>query len=367
MSSPVPGWVPDDLPAAPGVYQFEDPHGTLLYVGKSVDLKRRVRSYFYGGGPGEQRLVRMLDLAARVRIHRTGSDLEAKLLEADRIARGRPRFNRALKNRSRGWYMEIDWGVPFPRIRVTRTARRSRARYFGPFRGRRLPAEIAELTRKVFMLRSCPGRLRPDGDGSPCLQHGIRLCSAPCIRAAGLDAYRSQVRKAERALSDPGYVRQIRRVLVTDRERLADELAFEEAADRQRRIGWLDTLEDRRRFLERPWLDRSWLVLLPHARPGRRVLVPVARGRVLPRREVAWEDPLRRRTTVKDVCYAVRVAELQAEPVFPPEELAPSLIVTRWLEDGADGGRAVELDGLSADQAVRALEDGKAPPAAAAM
>jgi len=343
VSSPVPDWVPDDLPAAPGVYAFVGAGGTLLYVGKSVDLRRRVRSYFYGGGPDSDRMSDMLSLARRVRIERTGTDLEAKLVEADRIVGERPRFNKALKNRSRGWYLEVDWGTPFPRLRVTRTAKRTRARYFGPFRGRKLPREIAELARKVFALRSCTGRIRPDGDGSPCLQHGIGLCTAPCIGAAGVDAYRSQVRKAVRALDDPDYADRIRRRLRDDRDRLSEEWRFEDAADRQRRIEWLDELEERRRYLERPWLERSRLLILPAARAGRRVLVPVALGRVLARREAPAEGPAWR-DAVRDACYAVRVAELRADTAFPPEEMAPALIVTRWLQEGAPEGVALELD-----------------------
>ena len=371
--SPVPDWVPEDLPKAPGVYQFEDAHGTLLYVGKSVNLRRRVRGYFYGGGPDDERMAQMLRLARRVRIHRAGTDLEAKLVEAERIVRGRPRFNRALKNRANGWYLEIDWSKPFPRLRVVRTARKSGARYFGPFRGRRLPAEIAELARKVFRLRTCRGPLRPDAGGSPCLQHGIGLCTAPCIHAAGLNAYRAQVREAERALEDRAFAWEVRGRLEAERDRRAAELDFEAAADLQRRIDWLDEIELRRDALERPWLERSWLIVLPHARPGHRLLLPVARGRVLEPREApipgagadagagsgagtggsgladadaaaAWRE------AVRDACYAVRIAELRAEPVFPPEELVPSLIVTRWLEEGRPGGQAFDLDRHDADE-----------------
>lgn len=358
-ASPVPDWVPDDLPTAPGVYRFEDLHDNLLYVGKSVNLRRRVRGWFYGGGPDDDRLGEMLSLARRVRITRTGTDLEAKLEEARRIVHDRPKFNRALKNRAHGWYLEVDREVPFPRLRVTRTARKPRARYFGPFRGRKLPEEIAELARKVFMLRSCKGRLRPGGSGSACLQRGIGLCTAPCVGDAGLNAYRSQVRKAVRALDDRAYVRRIRARMAADRDRLAGEWRFEEAADRQRRIEWLDALEERRRFLERPALDRSWLLVLPAARPGRRVLVPVARGRVLERRKAAWRDG-DWQGAVEDACYAIRVAELRVEPAFPPEEMAPALIVTRWLEEGAPEGTALDLDEMDAAGAVARLEAGRA-------
>ena len=177
--SPVPSWVPPDLPAAPGVYQFEAEGGAALYVGKSVNLKRRVRGYFYGAGPTGERMAEMLALARRVDWQATGSDLEARLEEARRIVATRPRYNRALRNRARGWYLEIDWRDPFPRLRVVRAPRRPGARHFGPYRGRGTPERVARLLERVFGLRSCAGRLRPDPEGSPCLAHGIGLCTAP--------------------------------------------------------------------------------------------------------------------------------------------------------------------------------------------
>ncbi len=352
--TPVPDWVPEDLPKRPGVYQFEDAHGTLLYVGKSVNLFRRVRGYFYGGGPSDERIAHMVRLARRVRVRPTGTDLEARLEEAERIVCGRPRFNRALKNRSNGWFIEIDWTRPYPRLRVVRTARKSGARYFGPYRGRRLPTEMTELVRKIFRLRACKGPLRPDPHGSPCAQLGIGLCTAPCIGEAGLNRYRAQVREAERALDDPECVREVRARLSEERDRRAAELDYEAAADAQRRLEWLDELELLRGASHKPWLDRSWLILLPHARAGLRVLVPVARGRVLERREAPAGTPTLVQA-IHDACYAVRVAELRAEPVFPPEELVPSLIVSRWLQEGAPEGKAVSLDRLDAEQAAARL------------
>jgi len=353
-ASPVPDWVPDDLPRAPGVYEFRNARGSPLYVGKSVDVRRRVRSYFYGDGPERSGVREMLGMARRVRVRRAGSDLEARLVEARRILDARPPYNRALKNRAHGWYLEMDWSVPFPRLRVVRRAAKRRAEYFGPFRGKRLPSEIAELTRKIFRLRSCRGRLSPDARSSPCLQHGVKLCTAPCTRVVSLDRYREQARTAARTLREPGFAVAVRERLVAERERLAAAWEFERAADRQRRIEWLDELRSHRAELERPALERSWLIRLPGPERDRHVLVPVARGRVLetvtaPRREDAW------RPVVEDVCYQVRLAELRLEPVFPPEELVPSLIVTRWLEGGARGGVALDLEGLEPAQVIDRL------------
>jgi excinuclease ABC subunit C len=337
----VPDWVPADLPAAPGVYQFEAAGGTALYVGKSVNLRRRVRGYFYGGGPRSERTAEMLALARRVEWRATGSDLEARLDEARRIVATRPVYNRALRNRARGWYLEIDWRDPFPRLRVARSPRAG-ARRFGPYRGRKAPERIARLLEHAFRLRSCGGRLTPDPAGSPCLSHGVGLCSAPCIAAVGLSAYRAQVEAAARWLADPRYAIDLRAGLSAERNQASVGLDFERAGAMQRRIGWLDALEEERATLERPWVERSWMIALPHALPGRSVLIAMVRGRVLPVREVDWEAD--GADAVADACYAARVAELMAPSVLEPSELVPSLIVSGWLMDGAPDGLVLDLD-----------------------
>ncbi len=356
--SPVPEWVPSDLPQAPGVYQFEDALGTPIYVGKSVNLRRRVRGYFYGGGPADERMAMMVRLARGVRIRRAGSDLEAQLEEAERIERFRPAFNRALKNRSRGWYLEVDWSDPFPRLRVVGARRRPGAQYLGPYRGRRLPTEAARLVERTFRLRTCAGALRPDPGASPCLQHGIDQCTAPCVGLVGVDAYRRQVRAAVRALSDPAAARD-----AFDRCRELRDAALAEGGEVastawERRLIWLDELEDYRRVLERPQVDRSWLIVLPGHAGGTGVLLPVARGRVLPRAVVSWSDDSWREV-VEETCYRVRVEELRAESVFAPADLAPSLLVTAWLERGRPGGgRAFDLDRLDTKDVLLDLEAG---------
>lgn len=342
-NSPVPDWIPRDLPAAPGVYQFEDALGTPIYVGKSVNLRRRVRGYFYGGGPKDERMALMVRLARRLEVHPAGTDLEAKLEEADRIEKFRPAFNKALKNRSKGWYIEVDWGVPFPRLRVITRPRRPRARYFGPYRGRRQPSEVVVLLEKILRLRSCAGPIRPDPDSSPCLQHGIDQCTAPCVGLVGIDGYRRQVREAVRLLEDPAYQDAVCARFARRRDRAAAAGASDEAISWQRRLAWLEELDSYRYVLERPWVDRSWLIVLPGPAEGERVLVPVARGRVQERRTVSWAGP-GWADVVHDAIYSVRMRELQAEAVFQPADLTPSLIVTKWLERGGGEGMVFDLE-----------------------
>lgn len=353
--SPVPDWVPSDLPDAPGVYRFRNEAGQLLYVGKSVDLKRRVRGYFYGGGPDSDRLTEMLSCASDVEIRRTGSDLEARLLEARAILEEQPEYNRALKNSGEAWYLEVDWSVPYPRFRVVEAARKSSARYFGPFRSRELPRRVARLTEKTFRLRSCTGRLEPDPDGSACIQRGLGLCSAPCVKDAGLNEYREQVETAVEALESRAAARDVRCRLAERRDEAAGELAYERAADYQNRIEWLDELDEYRFALENPLLDRSWILVLPHARPSRRLLLPVARGRVLSPRSADWGHDTRWREAVEDVCYALRIAELRSPAALPKEELVPGLIVSRWLEENRDSATVLPMDQMDAEEAVERL------------
>ncbi len=178
---------------------------------------------------------------------------------------------------------------------------------------------------------------------------------------AGLEAYREQVRSAERLLSDAAFGEELRTRAVAARDRAADRLAFEEAAAQQRRLGWLEEVEEARWILERGRLERSWLVVLPSADPARRVLLPVARGRVLARREVAWRRGAAEEAVV-DACYRVRVAELGAPSVLPPAELTTALLVSRWIEEGAEGGTLLDLDRLDAERALRKLTAGDALP-----
>ncbi len=352
--TPVPDWVPRDLPRAPGVYRFLGERDAPLYIGKSVNLRRRVRGHFYGGGQAG-RLTELGLLARAVSYRQTGSDLEARLLEARAILKHRPRLNRALKNRWRGWYLEIDEGEPFPRPLLVHSPRRASARYFGPFAGRRLPLEIARLLEDLFGLRSCTGAIRPDPRGPACLRHGIGTCSAPCIGVSGLNEYRNRVRDAIEVLADAGAARRLR-------ARLVEQSAGNGAAGQSippsagRRLVWLDELESYRSVLARPGQQASLLVILPDHKPERRVLLPVALGKVLRSRSVAVQDGVWQEA-VADACYAIRVRELGMDGILQPDEMVLSLILRRWLDTDVDDIPVYDLARLDDRQVVRSATE----------
>lgn len=333
------------------MYRFLDANGTTLYIGKSVNLKRRVRGYFYGGGPADESKRDMLRLARALAFHRTGTDLEALLEEAEGIGSLRPAFNRVNKNRARAWYVEIDWSRPFPRLRVLNEPRRARAQYVGPYRGRRIPMEACKLLEKIYRLRSCPGAVRPDPGGSPCLQHGIDQCSAPCVGLVGLDAYRRQVGQAVSALLDGSVAERHAREV----QRRLDLLpaGSDAGVGLRRREQWFEELASYRPALRPLPVADSRLIVLPGAVEGEHVLVPMARGRVLPRVTIGAEDNLEER--IRDACYRIRVAELRAEAAFPAAALTLTLIVARWLRESPETGSIFDLDRRTADDVVKEL------------
>ena len=348
----MPAWVPD-LPAAPGVYVFTDAHGQPLYVGKSVNLRRRVRGYFYSGGPTSERMAEMLRIARGVESHPAGSDLEARLVEAEWILDRRPPYNKALKRRATGWYVQFQVTDPFPRLSTVRRPRGPSHHFSGPYWGRRAPDRIRHLVEKLAQLRTCTEVVAPQRSRIPCMQYDMKLCSAPCAARVDFDGYHRQVALAQRLMRDTAFVRDMRSTFEGARDACARRMEYERATEAQLRVSWLAELEELHYALDPRDEPRSWLIVLPGT-DGCRTLQPVARGRVLRRSRVPWTDGAWQ-PAVEDACYAVRVAELRGPSALTPREAVPSQMVGRWLEEGCPDGWAIDLDEVSDVEAVAQL------------
>ena len=226
----------------------------------------------------------MLALARRVEWRATGSDLEARLEEARRIVAGRPCYNRALRNRARGWYLEIDWRDPFPRPRVVRVPRRAGARLRALPRARHAGAGRATYRARVRtaeLLRACASRSRrlalPCARDRSLLGAMHRRGEFVGLQATGGGRYPRAGRPPLRArASGPPGGRAGRG------QRNVGLRARGPAPAKDRLAG---RVGGRTGALERPWMERSWMIALHHARPGWIVLIAMVRGRVLDGRE----------------------------------------------------------------------------------
>ena len=182
----------DALPTKPGVYLMKDAEGTILYVGKAVNLRARVRSYFHasaGHTPKVQRLVfSMADLDFIV----TASELEALILESTLIKRHKPRYNVRLKDDKRYPYIKVTWQEDFPKVLVVRRMERDGARYFGPFTASWAVQQTLQTLRRVFPYLTC-NRTITGQDTRACLYLDIGKCLGPCIGAVDKDGYRAMI------------------------------------------------------------------------------------------------------------------------------------------------------------------------------
>lgn len=185
------------LPKEPGVYIMRDDRDVILYVGKAVNLHNRVRSYFrenIGRGPA---IDKMVTLIARFEYIVTDSELEALVLENNLIKEYSPKYNTLLKDDKTYPYIKVTVGEDYPRIQFSRTMKKDKSKYFGPYTSAAAVKDTIELLNKLYLLRTCNRRLPKDmGLERPCLNYHIKQCSAPCQGYVSREQYREQVGKA---------------------------------------------------------------------------------------------------------------------------------------------------------------------------
>ncbi len=213
------------LPDHPGVYQFLDSNGRLLYVGKAISLSRRVRSYFTGK-PDRAKTALLVSKICDLEIILTVSEVEALLLENNLIKEHRPPFNIDLKDDKNYPYVRLDRQHKFPRFEVVRRRKADGARYFGPYPAVGALRKTLALLNKHFRLRRCRGE-RFANRVRPCLNYQMHLCSGPCCDNVSTVEYRRLISSAALILGGRG--RPVLQSLKRDMARAVAELNFERA------------------------------------------------------------------------------------------------------------------------------------------
>lgn len=217
------------LPKEPGVYIMRDKRDTILYVGKAVNLHNRVRSYFrenIGRGPA---IDQMVSLIARFEYIVTDSELEALVLENNLIKEHSPKYNTLLKDDKTYPYIKVTVGEDYPRIQFSRTMKKDKSRYFGPYTSAGAVKDTIELLNKLYQLRTCHRVLPRDiGMERPCLNYHIKQCLAPCQGYVSREEYRQRVEGALSFLN--GNYSPILKDLEEKMKMASEAMEFEEAA-----------------------------------------------------------------------------------------------------------------------------------------
>lgn len=217
------------LPKEPGVYIMRDDRDVILYVGKAVNLHNRVRSYFrdnIGRGPA---IDKMVTLIARFEYIVTDSELEALVLENNLIKENSPKYNTLLKDDKTYPYIKVTVGEDYPHILFSRTMKKDKSRYFGPYTSAAAVRDTIDLLSKLYCLRTCNRSLPRDiGLERPCLNYHIKQCMAPCSGYVDKEQYREQVSRALEFLN--GNYNVILKELEGKMKSAAEKLDFEGAA-----------------------------------------------------------------------------------------------------------------------------------------
>ena len=238
------------LPGKPGVYLMHDADDTIIYVGKAISLKNRVRQYFQTSRNKGPKIERMVTHITRFEYIVTDSELEALVLECNLIKEHRPKYNTMLKDDKTYPFIKVTVNEPYPRILFTRTMKKDKAKYFGPYTSAGAVKDTIELLRKLYDIRSCNKSLPKEiGKDRPCLYYHIHQCKAPCQGYISKEEYGEQIKKAISFLN--GNYNDIIKELTGKMTEAAEEMRFEQAAE------YRDLIDSVRRIGERQKITNS--------------------------------------------------------------------------------------------------------------
>lgn len=218
------------LPGKPGVYIMHDKADEIIYVGKAISLKNRVRQYFQSSRNKSQKIIKMVEHIDHFEYIITDSELEALVLECNLIKEHRPKYNTMLKDDKSYPYIKVTVSEDYPRIILARQMKRDKAKYFGPYTSAGAVKDTIELLRKIYKIRTCNKALPKDiGIGRACLNYHIKQCAAPCQGYISKEEYNESVKKALEFLN--GSYQGVISMLTEKMNKAAGDMEFETAAE----------------------------------------------------------------------------------------------------------------------------------------
>ncbi len=259
------------LPGKPGVYIMHDSKDAIIYVGKAVSLKNRVRSYFRASTKKTPKIQKMVSLIARFEYIVTDSELEALVLENNLIKEHSPKYNTMLKDDKTYPYIKVTISEAFPRILFSRTMKKDRSKYFGPYTSAAAVKDTIELMNKLYKLRTCNRSLPQDIEkGRPCLNYHIKQCYAPCQAYISEEEYREQVNKALEFLN--GNYGPIIKELEEKMYAASEALEFEEAGKIKELLNSVKSVAQKQKITDSEGENKDYIAL---ARNDRDVIIQV--------------------------------------------------------------------------------------------
>lgn len=354
----------DNLPTKPGVYLYKNAEGTVIYVGKAVNLRARVRSYFHASAAKDTKTYFLVKDIASIEFIVAASELEALLLENTLIKEHLPRYNVRLKDDKRYPYIKVHLQEDFPRVTTTRLMEEDGARYFGPYTAAWAAYQTLDLVRKIFPYRTCTREIT-GSDARPCLYYDIGRCIGPCIGAVSRQDYREMVDGLCRFLE--GKTESVVEELREKMQRASEALEFERAAALRDQITAIERVVEKQKVVSGRMADED-VVAFARSDGDACVQVFFIRGGKLVGREyvlldgTADEDDESIMTSFLKQFYD-RVANVPPR-ILLPNEVDECMIIRDWLQDKRGGrvtisvprrGQKKELVKMAAENAAETL------------
>ncbi len=330
------------LPTKPGCYIMRNQAGDVIYVGKAINLRNRVRSYFQERADQERKVLKLVEQVQDLEWIVVGSELEALILEMNLIKKYRPRFNVRLKDDKRYPYIKVHLQQPFPKVTVTRQMVNDGARYFGPYTSVWAVHQTLDLLRHIFPYLTCDREITGK-DARPCLYYDIKLCSGPCIGAIDQAGYRQLIQDLCSFLD--GHTDPIVNRLKTEMSSAAEALNFEKAALIRDQLNSIERVVEKQKVISNDQSDSDVLAL---ARADGEACVQIffiRNGKLMGREYFVLEgtEEIPDADVIGEFLKQF-YSEAAAIPdkVLLPNEIEEALIINQWL-NSRRGGQKVEL------------------------
>lgn len=246
------------LPGKPGVYLMHGEKDEIIYVGKAVSLKNRVRQYFQASRSKGVKIDQMVTHITRFEYIVTDSELEALVLECNLIKEHRPKYNTMLMDDKAYPFIKVTVDEPFPRVLLARRMAKDRAKYFGPYTSAGAVRDTIELIRKIYKVRSCSRRLpRDTGKERPCLNYHIHQCNAPCQGYVSQEEYRKSIDEVIRFLN--GNYDSVLGELEEKMMQASEDMEFEKAIEYRELLGSVKKIAQKQKITDTAGSDRDVL------------------------------------------------------------------------------------------------------------
>ena len=332
----------DSVPSQPGCYLMKDAEGKVIYIGKAVNLRHRVRSYFHASAQKNPRTSQLVSQIRDIEWIIVASELEALILEMNLIKEYQPHYNVQLKDDKRYPFIKIHWADPFPKVTVTRKVEKDGSRYYGPYINVWAVNQTLDVLRRIFPYLTC-NRTITGEDQRACLYYDIQLCTAPCIGRIDQAGYREMIKELGAFLN--GRTESITSRLEAEMDQASAKMKYERAAQIRDQLDAIQRIVEEQRIISTKFTD-SDVIAMSSLDNNACVQVFFIRGGKLTGREYFLVEDTDK-TADQDLLSEVIKQFYDQAPTIPPEILLPreveeAKIIRQWLKSQR-GGKKVEL------------------------